>query len=432
MHIQSLGIRNFRCFEEAEFTFHPQFNVILGANGSGKTTLLEALREILRIFNQAYKFNGYTTHTNSWDGQTYLSSNDHTIRFVTSDGNLRLDQKKPIAFQVYVDSSYWFYYTENSNESIGIDSLKSGSLNTLPNYCKHIFAQTNKYPVFAYYNTKRLCNDPSINEKTSDTPNLTRFSGYDNALSGSFSIGNLRQWFEYEDRIEYQERQESPSYRTLRKAMAQMLEGTTDITYNARFREIFIHQEDGRIVSFAQLSDGQRSLLTLAGDLAMRIIRLNPFDDALETTPGVVLIDELDLHLHPRWQRQVVHSLQRVFPKVQFIVTTHSPTIISEVPPECIILLGADGKPQQVRQAYGLDNNTIMESIMGAKSRPSKVQEAIGAIEDKIDDGLYQEARHLLDKLEIEIKGTDAELVGLRTSLETLESLAEIEEEENA
>jgi predicted ATP-binding protein involved in virulence len=435
MHIQSLGIKNFRCFEDAEFTFHPTFNVILGGNASGKTALLEALREVLRIFIQGHKHD-YVTAEQIYN-KTYLVSNDINSKFIFLENSLRVKKEKEIILST---NRYIFKYIENLDGKLDFNLRTDSGVNLIKLFgyvSSDVRMSDNinndelfsKFSIFAYYSTMRLCNDPNSGVKTSDTPDLTRFSGYDNSLFGGFSIGNLRQWFEYEDRIEYTEKKESTSFRILKNAMIKMLEGATEITYDPRSREIFIHQEDGRIVSFAQLSDGQRSLLTLAGDLAMRIIRLNPFDDALETTPGVVLIDELDLHLHPRWQRQVVHSLQRVFPKVQFIVTTHSPTIISEVPPECIILLGPDGKPQQVRQAYGLDNNTIMESIMGAKSRPSKVQEAIGAIEDKIDDKQYQEARHLLDKLEIELKGTDAELVGLRASLATLEALEDFEED---
>jgi hypothetical protein len=104
-------------------------------------------------------------------------------------------------------------------------------------------------------------------------------------------------------------------------------------------------------------------LLSLAGDLSMRAARLNPQlgQAVLKKTPGIVLIDELDLHLHPQWQRRVVSDLRRLFPKVQFIATTHSPFIVQTLQQGELIPL--EGQP--VSEFQNLSIETISRGLMG-------------------------------------------------------------------
>jgi len=119
--------------------------------------------------------------------------------------------------------------------------------------------------------------------------------------------------------------------------------------YRVRDAELTVDLQDESTLPFRMLPDGVRTMLAMAGDMARRALWLNPDlgADAAKLTPGVVLIDEIDLHLHPSWQRHVVDDLKRAFPKVQFVVTTHSPFIIQSAQPgEVYDLESEDGEPR--------------------------------------------------------------------------------------
>ena len=165
-------------------------------------------------------------------------------------------------------------------------------------------------------------------------------------------------------------------------------------------------------------------------DLARRLSQANPrLDDPLRDGKAVVLIDELDLHLHPSWQRIVVEKLTATFPNCQFIASTHSPQIIGECDPAGLILLAKeDGKvvvAQGGHQGFGLDSSWILEHLMGTAPRNVSVQMQINCVEDAIEDGDLTIARkHLADLREM-IHGDDGEVVRLEASINNLEALAD-------
>lgn len=131
----------------------------------------------------------------------------------------------------------------------------------------------------------------------------------------------------------------------------------------------------GNRINIAQLSQGQKMLVALSGDLARRLVRLNPDSDAPLHGHGIVVIDEIELHLHPKWQQEILIGLQETFPNLQFIVTTHSPQVLSTVDKECIRILRFDGndvasidKPRF--QTKGVCSSDVLEQIMGTFSVP--------------------------------------------------------------
>src|SRR5690606_15426040 len=142
------------------------------------------------------------------------------------------------------------------------------------------------------------------------------------------------------------------------------------------------------------------AVICLVADIARRICLLNPQlgKDVIRQTPGVVLIDELDVHLHPRWQRRIVNGLKAAFPCVQFIASSHSPQVLGELQPEEIILL-REGGTSQPQVSYGLDSSQVLEEIMGASPRNLKVDEKLKQLFEKIENGPLNEAKRLLDEL---------------------------------
>ena len=186
--------------------------------------------------------------------------------------------------------------------------------------------------------------------------------------------------------------------------------------------------KDGRVLPFQALSDGQRSLVVLAADIAWRAAQLNPFhgEQAPQLTRGVVLIDELELHLHPAWQRNVLGSLRTAFPKVQFVVTTHSPQVLASTEPAWVRLLG---ESSAVVPGYsrGKDTNAILRELMGVPERPPETTRKLYELEQRIESGDLVAARALLDELKLQL-GQDQALLGLEWELHANELPKETED----
>ena len=169
------------------------------------------------------------------------------------------------------------------------------------------------------------------------------------------------------------------------------------------------NQPDGNVLTaqFDSLSDGERVMVALVADIARRACILNPQlgENVLKLTPGIVLIDELDLHIHPKWQRQLPNGLKKAFPAMQFIATTHSPQILSELSPDEIILLigeSADSPGGQVRNpeaSYGLNSDRILEDIMGTASRPEKIRDMLSKLFLAVERNSLHEAEEYIKEL---------------------------------
>jgi predicted ATP-binding protein involved in virulence len=157
------------------------------------------------------------------------------------------------------------------------------------------------------------------------------------------------------------ERRESNQFRVVKQAIQDAVEGCRRIEHHPRLGLLLDIEGQPRL-PFSALSDGQRNVIAMVGDLAAKAAQLNPHleQDVLRRTPGIVLIDEIDLHLHPRWQRHVMDDLRRLFPEVQFIATTHSPFIVQTAREGELISLDA----QPVMETENLGVEEIARGLM--------------------------------------------------------------------
>jgi predicted ATP-binding protein involved in virulence len=215
----------------------------------------------------------------------------------------------------------------------------------------------------------------------------------------------------------------------VRNAIIGCLDGVRELYFDFDYGEVIV-KGDSFWQPFSNLSDGLGCMLATVGDIAMKAAMLNPHlgADVLKETPGVALIDELDLHLHPKWQRHVIEDLRRTFPKIQFFATTHSPQIVGETQPESLILLRNErGRiiSDKGRQAYGLDSNYVLEFIMDAPSRSIPASEALDSVEEALEDGRLDDARKALDELRSLLHGEAPDVVRLEATINTLEVLAD-------
>jgi predicted ATP-binding protein involved in virulence len=163
------------------------------------------------------------------------------------------------------------------------------------------------------------------------------------------------------------------------------------------------------------MSDGQRALVGLVAEIARRACILNwdvLGEKCLTETPGLVLIDEIDLHLHPKWQRQIIGALKKIFPKIQFFATTHSPQVIGQAKPEEIVLLTTEGKQERPSLSFGKDSNWVLECIMRAEGRDPGTAAKIKEMLKALDQGRFDDAKREMEALR-DLIGEDPDIAAV-------------------
>lgn len=361
MRIDRLTVRNFRCFGERTLDLMPSFNLLVGENATGKTAVLEALSVAMGSLFLGVR--GY--------GERHLRRGDARLQVFTHGTETTFDAAYPVEVEAVGDVEgeriEWkrtLVTPTGRTTSIGAASIKriGAALDTAVRA-----GQPVTLPLVAYYGTGRLWLQPRDRASRSPTDRkatLSRLEGYRDAIDPRCSPRNLVRWIERQDYAAYQERREPELYRTVKDAMVRMVEHATDLRFDARRQEVILFFDDRDPQPFDNLSDGQRNILALTGDIAVRMARLNPHlgDRTLGETPGVVLIDEIDLHMHPTWQRHLVEDLRTIFPRVQFVATSHSPFIIQTMREGETIILD---KRQPVLNPGKLGIEEIAEDLMG-------------------------------------------------------------------
>ncbi|MDY7003813.1 MAG: AAA family ATPase [Cyanobacteriota bacterium] len=269
-------------------------------------------------------------------------------------------------------------------------------------------------PLIVYYPVNRSILDVPLEIK--DNYTFRQVNAYEQALDGiQINFDSFFKWFRVIEETENEERRDDIEYRdrqlqAVRKAIYSILGNDfKDIRVRRKpYPRMTIKKQDQEL-DIEQLSDGEKSLLALVGDLARRLAMANPSLDAPLKASSVVLIDEIEQHLHPAWQRQVVPKLTEIFPNCQFIITTHSPQVISQIKPNSVYILEKTDDNIVVKHpssSFGRDSNRILEDLMKVPERPQQIKEKLMELFRLIDSGNLEEARQLRLEIEREI-GTD-------------------------
>jgi len=281
-------------------------------------------------------------------------------------------------------------------------------------------------PVAVYYTTDR-----AVYRKPSPTKgSLGQRGAYKGALiNKTVDFGTFLHWFRARTKLASEARRESPQYagdpqlKAVDTAIQTFLTAFKNLELQPEPLNILV-EKNGKKLGLAQLSDGERGLLALVVDLTRRVAMANPKDDnPLEGATGVVLIDELELHLHPGWQRQAVDKLRATFPKMQFIATTHSPQIIGQTPAESLIML-TEKDILTVHQSLGMDSNWVLRNLMAAAERSPEVTAALKEIDRLTDAEDYVAAKRKIAEVE-EKYGAFPELDSARAVIERIQLLSQ-------
>jgi predicted ATP-binding protein involved in virulence len=461
--LSRVKLENFRGLANFDLSLDPHLNVLIGRNATGKTTVLDALAAGLAVLQDELfgskivdqlidsRIDRTVTwlpakeprqadslHLQFW-GQTVAGSN-HKLGALSKESVLPQEDSLRWSIQRSPTSSRG-PRLRSSSESPLRDPLRS---------TKDVLSGRETaplpVPIFAYYGTKRAMSPEVLKQEAKhleDLPDgawlLTRASAYDGALDATAGYKVIASWWRSRQTAEHEKREELndrrfrlPELEAVRVAVNQAVRVTAESGMrcsNPRTQSgrpglvVDFDRGDGsapEIIELGQMSDGFRTHLALVMDLARRMVQANPPPDGDiqrdswgTRSRAVVLIDEVDLHLHPSWQRYVLAGLRAAFPNTQFIVTTHSPQVIASVAAHHVFKLGKGPTPTHPAHTKGMDSNTILTAVMGDRHRDADAQNELDALADLIDAEQFDKARVQLQQLAQKYGSTDPEVTRL-------------------
>lgn len=425
--LKSLKLVNFRSFENIDIKFENRFTVLVGENGCGKTSILEAISIAISGFLNFFdKDSKYASRNISID-DVRLKSNSY-------NGEYRFEKQFPILinsdFKFGGDNYEWIRQWKKKN--LNRITINKKRISLVANELEREIRNGNNniiLPVFAYYKTGRLWFEEDVKEKqVFDSEKVSRMSAYNNCLKARSNYVEFVNWFKFMKFREFQKKQKIPGFSAVCDAISKsvssvILENSkSDVKVKIDYdgTDIVIDFNNDRVVPLQYLSDGYKNVIGMISDIAHRMFILNPQlgEEVLIKTSGIVLIDELDLHLHPKWQKHIVNDLKRIFPKVQFIVTTHSPNILATIEQKGIIMLEDFNKVQEVPNTYGRDINSILYEIMGVEERPLDIIKEFEEFYELIDKNKFDEAEEKIEKLAQLLGENDSQIKRAKTILD--------------
>ncbi len=416
MRIDRLQLRNFKQFSDYVLDLHPQFTLLVGDNGTGKTSLLDALA----IASGVWLVNAPdTTLSNS---KRNILTNEIRLEAVESGGITQFVEHKPVQITAKgcigdQDIEWTRQIKENGSRTSNSDAK------TALEMIHDLFQRDQNgeniwFPITAYYGAGRAWIASNKTETKAKQSNgvSRRWHAFYDCFEERIRIGDLQTWFQTEALASLQRQGTMrPSYELVKVAILGGLPDAQDLWFDGDRGEIVVSIAQ-RPIPFSNLSAGQKVMVALIADIAIKMVtqnatfladRDNTDRDNIDTdelplilqkTPGLILIDEIDVHLHPKWQRRVVDDLTRTFPSLQFVCTTHSPIVIGEVPADRIRVLHSDVAISPAN-TLGLDANRVLEEVMSAPKRSKAASERLHSIFQFIDDDDFDGARQAIAAL---------------------------------
>ncbi len=374
-YLNELTISNFKKILDLNIILHQNLTVFIGENGVGKTSLLEAIRKNLMWI-------AATTRKDNTNGGT-IDTKEEVNTFYKDKG-------------AYIDCEFQIgkNYKCKGRVATPPDGVISDLKSELTKYRElgRNFRILNTYqnidlPLFAFYGIDRI----QITGKKSKSSEFGKIEGYDSSLSlnDKTSFDTLIIWLVQQLKLA----KEGNTYlqeKNIKNINAKKAIQNVEILFKKIYLELkeikLIYEDDGKDkvvieleneqIYLHQFSDGQRVLFGLIGDIARRLLLLNDVSDTPFNGRGMVLIDEIELHLHPSWQQKIILILRESFPNIQFIVTTHSPHVITTVEPECIRSIYIDKETKKFKYdiptfTKGAESNVVLEDVFDVDPRPT-------------------------------------------------------------
>lgn len=369
MRLKTISIKNFKCFENEAIELHPKLNILMGNNGTGKTSLLEAFRILIGSLYLA--FDKYREKIE----MPGIIKDDIRLKTVSNSLEPQIPTSvsaNAVVDEVFLHASVQPYQLFDNKEITWLRSMETFGGKTTTRDAKEMFAVSKSIqeavrrgdeiniPLVAYFSTDRYKKE---RRDTDISKAGSRMRGYFNALDTTTNTKFFLDLYYTETLDEIQNNIASPLLAAVNASVRRCLDCQT-MRYNLKSQELLMVYDNGDIMPFNLLSDGIRCTLAMVMEIAFRCYLLNPHlgENAPVMTKGVVLVDEIDLHLHPSWQLHILNDLRAAFPEIQFIVTTHAPLVISQIH-DCNIYSISEHRVYNFPRQNGRDANYILQQM---------------------------------------------------------------------
>ena len=462
MQIQSFSLKNIGQFQDLSVSVAPtqdypsNITVFIGNNGSGKTSLLKSVATALTWFVARLKHDK-SNGTPIPESVILNTANAAAVEIIVNDQNLRQQRQ-----------AYTWRITKNRTARKAEFSTYLSELNQLTDYYKQWLGDDDQssLPLIAFYPVERSVIDIPL--KIREKHQFLQIDGYDNALNNAVDFRRFFEWFRDREDVENELASQVNDYADILKEELELVASlknlnknktdyqdfenlknkldkiinaleannrqdiaTKDLQLEAVRQAIYtfipefsnlrvrrkprLHMsvdKNNKTLNVNQLSQGEKSLMALVGDIARRLAMMNPKLDNPLLGKGIILIDEIDMHLHPQWQRSIIQRLQTTFPNCQFILTTHSPLVISDT--QNILVYDLDGQEvNALPSLYGQDANTVLLQYMDTSYRNPKVAEQISQAMDAIQNNDFELANQLIQTLKLELGESQLDVMRL-------------------
>ena len=412
MKLKRLDIRNLGVFDETSLAFDERFTLLVGENGSGKTMILDTLRVCLsQVLHICVRGNGSQV--------VQFAENPITSGESKSNVDLEISSHDSLS-HLHLSFAYSDRKDEKSKKSRDLESIRQHMMFSNSRPFEKLFNDRARQPICVYFSITRA----SLSENTKKKESA--LLGQDLAHAGALlqqptSLVDLAAWLHAQQNLSNKASHAGDYLKVLRQVAERFLPNYRRMQATADDDPTFTVEKDGCVLDVRQLSKGERGVMALVLDIARRLSLANPsLKNPIEEGGGIVLIDEIDLHLHPKWQRDLVRKLCKTFPNCQFVATTHSPQVIGEVEAGRIRVLQNGNVSSPVR-SFGIDTNRLLADLMGTPPRNREVHEKIRQMSALIEKERFEEASKAIEELETLLGESDPETTGARTLISLLE-----------
>lgn len=418
MYIKKIKIENFKAISKMELRLNPGVNLLLGDNGVGKTSILDAIVVAL---------GGYLNGVNGVSAKNILLSDikmdTHPVGSVSTGIVYQVPVKITCEMDVHDVMIEWSRIREDetSNRKTKIDK-KQGDIT------KYASSLTNdlsaELPIFSYQSSLRASQTrrgdfgAEMKKKIDD-----RRCGYLGCLDSVLDLKRIKEWCYEMERMAFDQDRKIEEYENFKNIVADVMQKLNQlkerprIFYSRQYQDM-AYSENDKITPISCLSAGYQSVLWMIMDIAYRLAVLNPGKADLTECEGIVLIDEIDMHLHPKWQWNVLKTLETIFPNIQFIIATHSPIIISSCKQGNLILIDDKQEITYLKNAYGYSVKDVLELCQGSSEILGDMKKRLEAFDKAMNVNDYERAKKILRDMTAEYGADNTEVIKAETELE--------------
>lgn len=403
MYLEKVSLKNYKAIEKIEIALQPGINLLIGDNGTGKTSVLDGI---------AIALSGLFVNVEGVSAKNIAKEDVHIVVNRTGDNSRMVSYCEPVSVGCSLKTDSDNYTWNRIKEQISSTHTKIDDRKV----CAWMKKLTNKpgtsLPLLSYQSAARVWKvrrgdfGNELKKKLDD-----RRCGYIGCLDSSMDVKAIQQWCMNQEIAVVNKGKKICEYETFKKIISVFmreineLENMPEIYYSGQFKEL-VYKDDKVEMALSKLSAGYQSLLWMMMDLAYRVALLNPDLNDLSEVKGIVLIDEVDMHLHPKWQWNIIKALNTTFPDVQFIIATHSPIVISSAQKANLIYLDANKPATYLPDSYGYPVEDVLLFRQESVSRPKNIKVHMDAVDEALENDDFEKADEALEKLK-DVLGED-------------------------